>query len=61
MLKDFRILKPPLLSMPHLKLLFLVYETATIIDASLKTVVSRLYHGRKLFQRNLWRYIEERP
>ena len=36
-------------------------ETATIIDASLKTVVSRLYHGRKLFQRNLWRYIEERP
>ena len=35
-------------------------ETATIIDASLKTVVSRLYHGRKLFQRNLWRFVKER-
>ncbi len=36
-------------------------ETAIIIDTSLATVISRLYHGRKLFQRNLWRYIEERP
>ncbi len=35
-------------------------ETATIIDASLTTVISRLYDGRKLFQRNLWRYIEEK-
>ena len=36
-------------------------ETATIIDASLTTVISRLYHGRKLFQRNLWHFVEERP
>jgi len=36
-------------------------ETATIIDTSPATVISRLYHGRKLFQRNLWRFIEESP
>ncbi len=34
-------------------------ETATIIDTSLTTVISRLYHGRKLFQRNLWRFVKE--
>jgi RNA polymerase sigma-70 factor (ECF subfamily) len=34
-------------------------ETATIIDASLSTVISRLYHGRKLFQRNLWHFVKE--
>lgn len=36
-------------------------ETAVILDTSLATVISRLYHGRKLFQQNLWRSIEERP
>ena len=35
-------------------------ETATIIDTSPATVISRLYSGRKLFQQNLWRFIEER-
>jgi len=35
-------------------------EIATIIDTPLTTVISHLYHGRKLFQRNLWCYIEER-
>ena len=34
-------------------------ETATIIDTSLKTVISRLYHGRKLFQLNLWHSVEK--
>ena len=34
-------------------------ETATIIDASLTTVISCLYHGRKLFQQNLWRFVKE--
>ncbi len=33
-------------------------ETAIILDTPLATVISRLYHGRKLFQQNLWRYIE---
>ena len=35
-------------------------EIATIIDTSPATVISRLYHGRKLFQRNLWRFVKER-
>ncbi len=34
-------------------------ETATIIDTSLATVISHLYHGRKLFQQNLWRFVKE--
>jgi len=33
-------------------------ETATIIDTSPATVISYLYHGRKLFQRNLWRFVK---
>ncbi len=35
-------------------------ETAAILDTPLATVISRLYHGRKLFQQYLWYYIEER-
>jgi len=35
-------------------------EISTIIDTSLKTVISRLYHGRKLLQRNLWNSVEKR-
>ena len=34
-------------------------EISTIIDTSLKTVISRLYHGRKLFQLNLWHSVEK--
>jgi RNA polymerase sigma-70 factor (ECF subfamily) len=35
-------------------------EIAKIIDAPLGTVMSRLYRGRKLLQRNLWDYAKKR-
>lgn len=35
-------------------------EIANIIDAPLGTVMSRLYRGRKLLQRNLWNYAKKR-
>lgn len=34
-------------------------EIANIIDAPLGTVMSRLYRGRKLLQRNLWNYAKK--
>ncbi len=35
-------------------------EIANIIDAPLGTVMSRLYRGRKLLQRQLWNYAKKR-
>ena len=35
-------------------------EIASIIDAPLGTVMSRLYRGRKLLQRYLWNYAKKR-
>jgi len=35
-------------------------EIANIIDAPLGTVMSRLYRGRKLFQRQLWTYAKHK-
>ena len=35
-------------------------EIANIIDAPLGTVMSSLYRGRKLFQRQLWNYAKKR-
>ena len=35
-------------------------EISNIIDAPLGTVMSRLYRGRKLLQKNLWNYAKKR-
>lgn len=39
---------------------FLAKEVARMVDAPLGTVLARLHRGRKLFERELWSYAEER-
>lgn len=38
---------------------YLVKEVARMLDVPLGTVLSRLHRGRKLFEREMWRYAEE--
>ena len=38
---------------------YLVKEVAFFLDVPLGTVLARLHRGRKLFERQLWRYAEE--
>jgi RNA polymerase sigma-70 factor, ECF subfamily len=39
---------------------FATKEVARLLDAPLGTVLSRLHRGRKLFERELWEYAEEK-
>jgi RNA polymerase sigma-70 factor (ECF subfamily) len=39
---------------------FATKEVARLLEAPLGTVLSRLHRGRKLFERELWDYAEEK-